>query len=132
MLIGLFEVNDLELVNEDSVLSPSVCSASDRENVRKMAEIIAGLYRDFNYFESPEFLQSLAGKSETFKQVKSKLLSDPVKQTELRRRLGEALVSIMRSDDAYNLFPERNHHSLKELERLVSSVSNPDEVTASA
>ena len=61
MLVGLKEVNDLDLVEGDSVLNVS-CTESDKSTVRAMASLIDQIYDDFDYEVSPEFLDKTGGK----------------------------------------------------------------------
>jgi hypothetical protein len=123
MLVGLEEVNDLDLVEDDAVLMAS-CADEDRETVRSMAAIIEGLYEAFDYEHSPEFQDKVSGKSEQVQTMHRKLL-DPSKRKDALQRLGVALTQVLTSDDAFTLIPSCNHSRLTELRKLTQSLQQP-------
>jgi len=120
MLVGLKEVNDLDVINDDAVLAAS-CTESDKATVRSMAAIIEEVYDSFDYEASPEFLAKLEGKSEQVQTMHRKLL-DQTKRRDAVRRLGEAITQLLSSNDAFNLVNIEQHHRLIALKELAESI----------
>ena len=120
MLVGLKEVNDLDLVDGNTVLAAS-CQDSDRTAVCAMAKIIEDIYESFDYEASPEFIGKLEGKSEQVQTMHRKLL-DQSKRKEAKRRLGESITRILVSDDVFKLVRFKHHDLLVELKELVESI----------
>ncbi len=120
MLVGLKEVNDLDLVDDNAVLAAS-CRDSDRGTVRAMAKIIEDIYESFDYEVSPEFIGKLDGKSEQVQTMHRKLL-DQSKRKDAVRRLGESITRILASNDVFELVRLEQHHLLVELKELAESI----------
>ncbi len=116
LLVGLREVNDLDLAGDDRVLGASV-PAAKAEAVRAMVEVIDCLYADFDYEASAEFRQKIAGKSSQVQAMHRKLL-DQAKLKAIQKRLGEALIHVVETDDAYQLIAPAHHGQLDQLRRL--------------
>jgi hypothetical protein len=119
VLVGLWQVNDLDLVSDKSVLSAAF-PKSDPQIVLAMAKIIEQIFSGFDYRQSPEFLAKVVGKSEQFRAVLEKRYQ--LKGEEISQRLGESLVEILESDNAFLMMPHGYHHLLKELKDLVLSL----------
>lgn len=115
--------NHLEVLDVPGFLSREFCQAGDVPLVRRMAQIVKGLYDGFDYASSPEFIKSVEGKSEAFRAMRLKLLS-PAKKTELRKRFGDELARILESPGIYDLVRPSEHERLKELRALLLEVSN--------
>ncbi len=126
LLVGLKRVNDIELINDQAVLSNEVCLDGDRGLVRRMAFIVNELYETFDYSRSPEFLRSTEGKSAEFKAMRQRLLT-PTKRIEVQRRLGHALERVWESDEVFELIEPSRLGRIKELRNLLCEVSNPAE-----
>ena len=92
----------------------------------ELAAITSELFDTFDYAKSPEFLRSLEGKSEAFRAMKLKLIT-PERQTEMRKRLGDALVGVIDSDEILVLIEPVRWERIKELRNLLMEVSNPDQ-----
>jgi len=120
MLVGLKEVNDLDLVDDNAVMVAS-CQDSDRVVVRAMAKLIEEIYDSFSYEMSPEFIGKLEGKSEQVQTMHRKLL-DQSKRKDVMRRLGESLTQILTSNGAFELVRLEHHHLLVELKELAESI----------
>lgn len=117
MLVGLKKANDIDRVGDDDVVRVS-CNDADREAVRAMTAIINQIYCHFDYANSPEFLERLEGKSEQVQSMHRKLLTAEKRANSIHR-LGDAIISILDSDDAYRLIPADDHHLLIELKSVV-------------
>ncbi len=126
MLVGLTRVNDIDLVNDQSVLSHEVCLDGDRSLVRRMAEIVSELYETFDYSRSPEFLRSIEGRSVEVRAMRERLLT-PIKRAEIQTRLGQALEKVWESDEVFELIEPSRQERVKELRNLLCEVSNPDQ-----
>ncbi len=121
MLVGLKEVNDIDLLMDDDILNAS-CIESDKPTVRAMATIIDQIYNDFDYESSPEFLQKIEGKSEQVQAMHRRLLNEE-KLKQAGKRLGESLTAILDSEDAFNLVTVAHHDRLEALKELAKSLS---------
>lgn len=122
MLVGLGEVNDLDLIRSDAVLAES-CLDSEKAIVRAMAGLIQGLFEDFDYAMSPEFLQMIDGKSPQVRAMHRKLIGKE-KQIEARKRLGESITMLLEEDDAYGLVAETYRDRLDHLKELAASIAD--------
>lgn len=122
MLVGLKEVDDLDIVSSDAVLS-SACKAEDRPTVLAMAAIVDQLLDSFDYEKSPEFEAKIYGKSDDVQAMHRKLLS-PDRRKKLSARFGKSLTELLVSEEAFELVPITSHIRLNELRSLASSISN--------
>ena len=111
-LIGLVEVNDADLIDDDSILSPEICAAVDRVAIRRLRDMIQHLYRDFDYLATPEFTAMANGKSDALRAMLARRWSDPERQTEQRKKLAHSLASLLSDDRAYELTPPECHKIL--------------------
>ena len=125
LVVGLAEVNDSDLLDDDTNLPTDVCDATDRDAVRQIRDLIHGLYQDFDYLASPLFATTTQSKSDQYRDMLAKLHNDPVRRTEDRRRYAVALCSILDDNDAYNLTSLARHPLLDELRAKINSLENP-------
>jgi|GEM_PF-1067546 hypothetical protein len=125
MIVGLVEVNDGELLDQDAILSADVCTLDDRAAVRRIRDLILRLYLDFDYLASPRFAAETDGKSSAFSGMLSQRYADPVQRRERRRQYAVALASILDDNDAYTLTRASEHESLDRLCVLLNALSNP-------
>ena len=121
MIVGLKEVNDLDLLKSDTLLNVS-CIDSDKSTVRAMSTIIDNIFDEFNYEQSPEFIQKIKGKSEQLQRMHRKLL-DQDKLKQAHKRLGESITAILDSNDAFSLVSAVHHQQLEDLKILAQSLS---------
>jgi hypothetical protein len=121
MIVGLKQVGDLDLIENESVLA-DVCNADDRPRVLAMASLVERLFDKFDYESSPEFLSKLDGRSETLRAMQIKLLTAE-KKKQLAERFGCSLTQILCSQDAYVLVPPDSHADLDELKAMASSIA---------
>ncbi|MCC9602246.1 hypothetical protein LOC67_16950 [Stieleria sp. JC731] len=126
MIVGLVEVNDADLLDQDAILSADVCTHGDRSALRTIRDLIHRLYQDFNYLESPRFTAETDGKSVAFSRMLSKRYSDPVRRTEFRSTYAVALAKILDDNDAYTLTKPADHKSLDRLREMLNSLENPE------
>lgn len=117
LLVGLNEVDDLDLVVDESLLQVS-CRIDDKEKVRSMASVIELIYKRFDYERSPEFVDKMDGKSAQVQAMHRRLL-DSERRNKVVRRLGDAIVRIEDNDDAYRLVAVVDHYLLNELKSLI-------------
>ncbi|WP_345689638.1 hypothetical protein [Novipirellula caenicola] len=125
MIVGLVEVNDADLLDQDTILSADVCTHGDRTAVRGIRDLMHRLYLDFDYLASPRFLAETDGKSSSFSGMLSKRYSDPVQRTESRHAYAVALANILDDNDAYTLTKTAEHDSLDRLRELLNGLENP-------
>lgn len=125
LIVGLVEVNDADLVDQDALLSVDVCTHDDRIAVRVIRDLIRRLYLDFDYVASPRFKAETDGKSSAFSAMLSKRYSDPVQRKECQRVYAVALGSILDDNNVYNLTRTAEHDSLDRLRELLNALRNP-------
>lgn len=125
LLVDIASVNDVPILREDRNLPDEICAKEDRQTVRRMAELVADLVRNFDYERSAEFEEAIAGKSNAVATMKRRLASDPVKRFEQRKRLEHALGDVLSSDMAFMLVPREQHAVVRSLIELASRLRNP-------
>jgi len=126
MLVGLEATNDLDLVNDDKVLSIAVCSKSDRAKVKQMASLLSELFLSFNYEKSPEFQKSILGKSTKYREMKLRLISDPTKTKNYKRRLADAFINF-NTKELGELIKTGEHEKVKLIYSIMEEISNPSD-----
>ena len=127
LLVAYARMRDQQLVENDQILSAEVCLPEDRPRLGRIMALLVSLRDSFSYTESPEFLESIAGKSEALRQMNEKLASGPVKRREAEDRFDRALRALLLSDEVFRLTPAVAHATLREIAELASSLSNPDD-----
>ena len=125
MIVGLVEVNDADLLDQDALLSADVCTHDDRTEVRVIRDLIRRLYLDFDYVASPRFNAETDGKSSAYSAKLSKRYSDPIQRKEFRRVYAVALANVLDKNDVYNLTRTAEHDSLDRLRELLNGLTNP-------
>ena len=124
-LIGLVTANDADLIDEDSVLSPDICAAVDRDAVRQLRDMIQDLYRDFDYLDSPEFDALARDKSADYVNMLKRRWMEPKRRTEQRNNFADALAFVLSDDRVYELTPPDRHRILDEIRNGFAVVANP-------
>jgi hypothetical protein len=66
-LVGLAEVGNISIVEDDDVLNEDICNSSDRDKIRHMARLVDLLLDTFDYSTSPEFENRLSAKAKPSK-----------------------------------------------------------------
>lgn len=122
ILVSFNETRSLHLLEEPAVLEET-CLPRDLSIVIQMSAIISRLLDTFDYSRSPEFLRSVEGKSPEFLAMKLRMIT-PIRRTEVRKRLGDALANVLKSNAAFELVDEPRHKLLEELRTLLFQVSN--------
>lgn len=122
LIVGLVEVNDADLLDQDALLSADVCTHDDRIAVRVIRDLMRRLYLEFDYIASPGFIAETDRKSSAFSSRLSKRYSDPVQRKECRRVYAVALANIMDDNDVYNLTRTAEHDSLDRLRELLNAL----------
>ncbi len=125
LVVGLAEVNDADLLDDDANLPSDVCAAADRAAIRQVRDLIHGLYHDFDYLASPLFTTAIQSKSGPYRDMLAKRHCDPVRRGEDRRRYAVALCSILDDNAAYDLTSLARHPLLDELRTKINSLVNP-------
>jgi hypothetical protein len=125
MIVGLVSCSDGDLL-DDGRITTGLAVREEWPAVRQAGVLVQGLMKDFNYAASPEFDRSVAGRSESYRAMKASIMSDPVNRKELKKRFLDALSRALSSDDIYQLLPESKHAEVREVVRLILSLSNPD------
>ncbi|QEG42256.1 hypothetical protein UC8_42900 [Roseimaritima ulvae] len=125
LVVGLSEVNDADLLDDDTSLPADVCAADDRIAVRHIRDLVHELYHDFDYLTSPLFATATQDKSLPYCDMLAKRHCDPARRTEGRRTYGVALCSILDDNEAYDLTSPANHRLLDELRLKINALANP-------
>lgn len=126
LLVALIRMKDSHVLSTDEGLTGEVCSPEDRAIVRDLRGLLTPIRRFYEYTESPEFSMSLEGKSPQVQSMMRKLASDPAKKRQQLERLDRALEELLTSGDVFQLVREEEHDNLREIVRLVGTLSNPD------
>lgn len=127
LLVVYARMRDQQLVENDQVLSADVCLPEDRRRLRRIMALLVPLRDSFRYEDSPDFQESVAGKSEALKRMKEKLASDPLKRREAESRFDRALRDLLSSDEAFRLTPTAAHPTLREIAELASGLAKTDD-----
>jgi hypothetical protein len=125
LLVALIRMNDSQVLSTDEGLPPDVSAPEDRKKVRDLRGLLIAIRRFFDYTESPEFLESIEGKSDAVGAMRRKLASHPMRKKEYLDRLDTALESLLTSRDAYRLVAAKRHGDVDGIRRILSSLSNP-------
>ena len=128
-IIGFKETNNLQVLDAPGFLDEEICQVDDVPLVKRMAAIVDELFDTFDYEKSPEFLRLVAGKSEAMRAMRLKMFT-PQRRMQMRKRLGDALVKAMGSDEVLELLEPARHERIKELRNLLLEISNPGESLA--
>jgi hypothetical protein len=124
-LVSFKENCHLGLLEEPAILD-EMCIPSELPLVLQMSAIVSELMDAFDYSKSPEFLHSIAGKSAEFRTMKLRMIT-PMRRTETRKRLGDAIAGIQASDAVFDLVEESRHEKIWRLRILLAETSNrPD------
>jgi len=111
LVVSLVRAGDVELLAGDGILEP-LCPIKFRANVRAAAISLRGIYEEFSYTQSPEFLRSVSGKTESYRVLAAKLSSEPSKAAANKERLLVGLRELLHDDTAFQLVPENQHEQL--------------------
>lgn len=117
-------VNDEHLLFDDKILTDEVCAPNDRQKIREITELLKSIRKSFNYIRSPEFEDDVSNRSDSYREIKRKLVSDPVKNRRYINRLDESLENLLNSPDAFQLIPLDQHEKLKKVIALLLDLSN--------
>ena len=82
-IVGLIEVNDAELIDDDRLLTPQICAADDRATLRQLRDLMVELTRQFDFTVTPKFNGMIAERSDAYRLAMVRRYSDPEKRTVL-------------------------------------------------
>jgi hypothetical protein len=99
---------------------------ADFNRVREIARSSKSLLDSFDYTRSPEFGSSVSGKGDDFVEMKKRLLRQPTKKAEQRKRLGEAFIALPDTSELRALLPESCSAEIEGLATHVRALRNPD------
>lgn len=94
MIVGLIEVGDGDLAQKGYILNDSVCKKEDKKKVQLLAKSIYQIYRDFDYSNSVEFLDSISEKSDSVKEMKLNLISSGAVKKKHLTDISSALIEL--------------------------------------
>lgn len=126
LLVGLARANDADLLNQDACLPSDVCAETDRAAVRRAASLVDHLVKHFSYVETPTFREIVAGKSEAYVKMRTRIECAPARHVEHQRHFEHALANVLNTSDILNLVPEARIEDVETLRVTVASLSNPD------
>ena len=122
ILIGLKQVNDLDLVLQPIVFRETGFNPTERPTVETIITEINLLVDSFNYLESPEFLTSVQHRSPQFQEMKRRLHT-PEKNEEQKARLMNLLSNDLAGNELIGMIPAEKRRHLLRLRQLVGELS---------
>lgn len=125
MIIGLIEVSDYSLIEKGDILTKDVCAESDIEKVKELAALIKDLLSNFDYASSIEFLSSVDGKSENYKNMKLNLINKPASKQKYLSLFGEAICDLEDGERVNRLISEESKSTLAKARGLLENINNP-------
>lgn len=104
--IALVKAGDLDL---RETVSKSV-DLAEQGDVRALFEVMAAIFERYSYLESSQFAAEVAGKSEAFVEMRSRLELNPEKRRRRVEELCETLRRLPESvDELRQLLPDGRH-----------------------
>ena len=119
VLVSLAAVGDAEALEVGLLANRNDFCENVATELRGHGNLVAQIMKGYDYLQSPEFLQSIEGKSDQFVAMKRKLESDPVRKAHHAKRFEVALYDLPTSSGAYHLLSVEGHAYLDELRRAV-------------
>lgn len=124
VVVGMADANDSDILI-GHFLSQMGVPPGKHGAVLELSARVKELLSDYDYLLSPEFVESVLGKSEVLFLMKRRVDSSPEKRVAHKKRLIAALAGMMAGDDAYRIVDVRKHPILDRIRDLVSSLSPP-------
>lgn len=125
LVLALLKGGDIDLLKNGSVLKGEACDDIDKEKIKKIGALVAGLYSSYNYVESSEFSGSVAGKSEKYREMKINMESDASKKQKHNEDFMAAIRELQNSKRLYDLVATTNHEKVDQLVTLLSELKLP-------
>jgi hypothetical protein len=125
LVLALLKGGDIELLKNGSVLSGESCSDIDKEKIKKIGMLIAEIYASYDYFESPEFLGSIKGKSEKYREMKIGMESSAQKKQKHKDDFMSSIRELQDSRRIYDLVSSSVQSKVDEMVRLLSELNLP-------
>lgn len=113
LMVSLAEVGDSAAFEIAAKQHPSTISHSIAAAFHDTALDFERLIDDYDYLESPQFLELVQTKNATVAEMLRKLANDPMRRKEHRQKLVEALQSLPEDRTAFELVAERHHEILE-------------------
>ncbi|MGD8914291.1 MAG: hypothetical protein PVJ68_16350 [Candidatus Thiodiazotropha sp.] len=123
LVLALLKGGDIDLLKNGSVLSGESCSDIDKEKIQKIGDLIAEIYFSYDYFLSPEFLESVDGKSEKYRELKINMESSAPKKQKNKENFILAVRELQDSERIYDLISPSIHSKVDEVRRLLSELN---------
>lgn len=127
LILALLKEGDICLISSGKALRGELCSEADRKSIGRMAEIIGNIYDSYDYLLSPEFAESLRGKSEKYCEVRSSLERAPQKKKVRKEEFIAAVRRLQQDKRIYDLVDSSRHAEIDEVVDLLSNLGLPAE-----
>ena len=122
LILALLKGGDIELLKNSSVLGGESYSDIDKESIKKIGKLVAEIYASYDYFRSPEFLDSIAGKSEKYRDMKINMESSVPKRQKHKEDFMSAIRELQSSKRIYELINKSNHKEVDEIVKLLAEL----------
>jgi hypothetical protein len=96
------------------------CNSKDHATWKWIRDAIQDFYVNYDYVESPEFLNSIKGKSDSYQSMAKKIASS--KNHEKRKDFYSALTILLESDDVFQLTATDKHEILLAIRDKINSM----------
>ena len=113
LIFTLIRAGDADLLQKDHVLAPA-CPPQHRQDVRAASALLATVYAQYDFVQSPAFQQEVASKSASYASMLAKRYREPTMRGQKRSELLEALRNLTDSDAAFSLVAVELHPQLEE------------------
>jgi hypothetical protein len=114
MVVYLVAVGDPELIDNRRCFP---CMKGDHPTWQHLRDVFVRLLVDYDYSKSPEFQDTLVGKSPAYVRVATRLAREKSKKR--RHELSELLCNLLDTDDAFDLIPVSLHDAVREAKSRV-------------
>ena len=130
LVVGLVEVSDADLLDNNALLTSDVCFSKDRDNIRVIRDLVVDLYNNFDFTVSPKFISMVDGKSSAYTSALKRKFNQPVLRSKLWNEYGMVLANVQESNQVYELTDIRYHPKLDEIHEILKHTGNPTGLSA--
>lgn len=124
LIVSLASVCDGELFEQAAAHYLREIPSSDLKSFRNITMELQRLINEYEYLDSPAFLNSIEGKSKQIIELMRRVARDPVRRKEHQREFVESLRQLPESRTAFTLVAERHHEFLDKALAAVTVASS--------
>ncbi|WP_036800701.1 hypothetical protein [Photobacterium marinum] len=123
LILSLLKAGEIELLKNGSLLRCESCSDVDKEKIKTVGILMAEIYDSYDYFLSLEFLNSVDGKSEKYREMKVKMESTAPKKQKHKEEFMSSVRELQDSRRIYDLIQPSVYEKMDEVVRLLSELN---------